>query len=269
MRSSSLVQSYRRANFLRKVMLVVFGFMSIGTLLWAMPWTPWGLSSEDYDSTAAVPVAMAFGAWISAFGAVYLRDQSNRYEQTLVTWSSVHDGLGDMRRREYFFERVVIECMRSDRSDIPFGIFTARFGTGENIDSAETATALEALAGLVRQTDTLAALGAQEIGLLGAGMGHREAPAFAYRLKSMLETTMGARSDEQVNVGWAIWGTDGRDATELIGVARSRMQRKSALRELGLAVDAINEVEDEAPNTVDESITRLPTQIGHRDDTAA
>ena len=244
MGSNPLIQAYQRVRFLRRVMLVAFAFMSIGTLLWVLPWFPWGLTAKDYESTATLPVALAFGAWISAFGAVYLRDQGNRYEQTLVTWSSVHEGLGDLRHREYFFERVVIECMRSERTGIPFGIFTARFGTGVG-HSAETAAALEALGGLVRQTDSLASLGPQEIGVLGAGMGHREAPAFGYRLKGMLETSTGADNDEQVNVGWAIWGIDGDDAGSLVGLARSRMQRKSALREYGLSLAA----EDEATHT--------------------
>jgi len=241
MRSSTLISAYRRARVLRNVMLVAFGLLFTATLLWVLPWVPWGLTNEDYPEGAGVAVALAFGAWIAGFGAVYLRDQSNRYEQTLVTWSSVHDELGDLRRREYFYERAIIECMRSERTGISLGVFAVRFGAGESVNSAETATALEALAGLIRQTDSLAALGPQEVGVLGAGMGSREAPGFAYRLKSTLERATGAPDSDQVSVGWSIWGVDGTDAGTLVGLARSRMQRKTALREWA------REVEDGEP----------------------
>jgi len=255
MRSSTLIHAYQRTRFLRNVMMVAFTFLFVGTLLWVVPWVPWGLTSENYDSGAGVTVALAFGAWIAGFGAVYLRDQSNRYEQTLVTWSSVRDELGDLRRREYFYERAVIECMRSDRTGISFGVFAVRFGSGESVNSAETATALEALAGLIRQTDSLAALGPQEVGVIGAGMGNREAPAFAYRLKGTLEMATGASDGDQVSVGWSIWGTDGIDAGALVGLARSRMQRKTALREWAHEMD-----QDTVPEEIVQDVT--PPEVG-------
>jgi GGDEF domain-containing protein len=259
MRSSTLIHAYQRARFLRNVMLVAFGILFAATLLWVMPWVPWGLTNEDYPEGAGVAVALAFGAWIAGFGAVYLRDQTNRYEQTLVTFSSVHDELGDLRRREYFYERAVIECMRSERNGVSFGVFAIRFGMGESVNSAETATALEALAGLIRQTDSLAALGPQEVGVVAAGMGSREAPGFAYRLKSTLEKATGATDSDQVSVGWAIWLTDGFDADTLVGIARSRMQRKSSLREWARELDSDLDEPDETATSGGQG----------RDDTAA
>lgn len=258
MRSSTLIRAYQRSRFLRNLMLVLFGIMVIATLLWVTPWVPIGLTTDDYNSEAGVAVALAFGAWLAAFGAVYLRDKSNRYEQTLVTWSSVHDELGDLLRREYFYERAVIESVRADRTGVSYGVFAVRFSTNENANSAETATALEALAGLIRQTDSIAALGPQEVGVLGAGMGTREAPGFAYRLKSTIEKATGATDGDQVSVGWAIWGTDGTDAGTLLGMARSRMQHKNALREWAHAVDtreaavATQDVLEEAEPDLDE-----------------
>jgi plasmid stabilization system protein ParE len=244
MRSSTLIHAYQRTRFLRNVMLVAFGAMLAVTLLWVIPWVPWGLTEEDYNSEAVVAVTFGFGAWIAAFGFVYLRDQANRYEQTIVTWSSVHDELGDLRRREYLYERTVIECMRAERTGVSFGVFAIHFGIGENVNSAQTATALEALAGLIRQTDSLAALGPQEVGVIGAAMGNREAPGFAYRLKSTIEMATGSQNSDLVSVGWAIWGTDGADADALFGLARSRMQHKTFLREWAHEVDGQEEAED-------------------------
>ena len=277
MRSSTLIRAYQRSRFLRNVMLVAFGMFVLATLLWVVPWVPFGLTSEDYDSGAGVTVALAFGAWIAAFGALYLRDRSNRYEQTLVTWSSVHDELGDLRRREYLYERAIIECVRAGRSGVPFGVFAARFTTNETVNAAETATALEALAGLIRQSDSLAALGPQEVGVLGAGMGAREAPAFAYRLKSTLEKATGAIDNDQVSVGWAIWGSDGMDAGTLVGVARSRMQRKTALREWAREIDREADDDDDASSAREDDATepgylRVVKPLGapdHRDEPAA
>lgn len=267
MRSSSLIKSYQRARFLRRVMLAFFVAMTVGTLLWAVPWVPWGLRTDDYNASAAIPVALGFGAWLSAFGAVYLRDQSNRYEQTLVTWASVHDELGDLRPREYFFERVVMECTRSDRSEVPFGVFAMRFGAGEEMHAADTATVLETIGGLMRQSDSLAALGAQEVGVLGVGMGQREAPAFAYRLKSSLENVLPGHED-QVNVGWAIWGVDAKDAGSLVGIARTRMQRKTATRALGRTVQPDELSAPDAANVI-EPMGTIVDIASRRDDSAA
>lgn len=230
-------------------MLGLFGVMCVGTLLWVLPWVPIGLTRDDYNSDAGLAVALAFGALLCALGAVYFRDKSNRYEQTLVTWSSVHDELGDLLRREYFYERAEIESVRADRSGVSFGVFAVRFSPNENAGSAETANALEALAGMIRQTDSLAALGPQEVAVLGAAMGTREAPGFAYRLKSTIEKATGA-TDDQVSVGWAIWGTDGTDAGTLLGLARSRMQRKNTLREWAHAADEKDA--DRTPSVMEE-----------------
>ena len=238
MRSSTLIHDYLRSRFLRNAMLAIFAAMTTVTLLWVVPWVPWGLTVEDYDAEAVGAVALGFGAWIAAFGFVYLRDQTNRYEQTLLTWSSVRDELGDLRRREYLYERTVVECMRAERTGVSFGVFAVHFGAGENVNSAQTATALEALAGLIRQTDSLSALGPQEVGVIGSAMGNREAPAFAYRLKSTIEMATGSKDSDQVSVGWAIWGTDGADADTLVGLARSRMQHKTTLREWAHEIDA-------------------------------
>ena len=63
------------------------------------PWLPYGLSEEDYNSKVQFFVILILMAVCLGFAAVYLRDISNRVEQTMMTWNSVNDGLGDLRRR--------------------------------------------------------------------------------------------------------------------------------------------------------------------------
>ena len=219
MHSSALIKAYQRSCLLRKVMLVAFGLLLAATLLWVVPWVPWGLRTEDYSAGAGVAVALACGSWVAAFGAVYLRDQSNRYEQTLVTWSSLRDGFGDLRRREYFFERVVIECTRSE----PLRHSLRRLS---QCDSARAGASpapkppRRSKPWVVSSVRPIASLrwDRRKSASSGAGMGNREAPAFAYRLKSTLERAMTTVDGDQVSVGWAIWGVDGKDAGSLVGL---------------------------------------------------
>jgi GGDEF domain-containing protein len=233
-------------------MLAIFVVTATGTLLWAVPWFPWGFTEDDYEAKDLIPIGLIAGAWLSAFGVVYLRDRSIRYEQTLVTASSVRDGLGTLHSTDYLYDRITIECMRSEHSEVPFGVFAARFGAGDKAPPVELSAVLEAISRLVRQSDSLATLGRQEAGVVCVAMSGREAPAFAFRLKSLLERTVGAADEEAVSVGWAIWGVDGRDPESLIGQARTSMQRKATTRELGIQASAQPEQTTE-PEAADES----------------
>ncbi len=268
MRPKSLLHAYQRARLLRLVLAVTFVVTAAGTLLWALPWVPWGLTKDDYNLSDAIPFALAIGAWLSAFGVVFLRDQGNRYEQTLVTWSSIHDGLGNLRTGDYLFDRITVECMRSEQTADPFGVFTARFGTGDGASTVDLEPVLEAISRLVRQTDSLAMLGRQEVGVLCINMSGREAPAFAFRLKSLLESTVAPGGEHPVNVGWAIWDIDGRDPESLVGQARTSMQRKATTRELALQAGAPTQgtrstgEQEESSAVIDISTRKKPDEKG-------
>ena len=187
--SSELLRTYKRAVLWRKTMLICFSLIFIAVVFWAIPWLPYGLSVEDYDSRTLLLVGLMVMASLTAFGAVYHRDLSRRIEQTLVTWSSVHDGLGDLRKREYFYDRIVIECDRAAGSGSQFTVVTMRL---ENTDHDEkkaaqlSEQALAILAPTAKESDCLAILGPREIGMLAPDVDAKQALAFSQRLRSLV-----------------------------------------------------------------------------------
>ena len=228
-RSTSMLRDYQKANFWRRLMLAAFFTTFASTLFWAIPIFPWGLSASDYTDRLQFLVFLLLLESMTAFGAVYLRDVTHRFEQTLLTWNTVHDGLGDLRRREYLYDRIVIECDSAKRNHGEFVVVALRIDDeseaqeGENIERA-----LRALATTVRETDCLAALGPHEIGVLAPRVSTADAPAFAERLRRLLSVATIDPEKAVVRAGWAIYGSDGIDAGELVGVARDRLAGREA-----------------------------------------
>jgi GGDEF domain-containing protein len=227
--SRSLVQEYERAKAFRKAMLYVFFIVFVATVLWAIPWLPYGLSVGDYNDRTELLVALGLLASISAFGAVYMRDVSRRFEQTLLTWTTVHDGLSDLRRREYFYERVVIECQRAKASGSRFAVIALRFRRDENEASPEMlATALHAIEPHLGSNDRVAALASHEIGVLSFRVAAEPVRFLAKRLEDALAEAVAGGDESHISVGWAVYGVDGDDAGALVGMARTRLKDATA-----------------------------------------
>jgi GGDEF domain-containing protein len=227
--TSSLLKSYQRAVFWRKLMLVAFGVIFVAILFWAIPWLPYGLSVEDYNDRLTLFIALILMASVTAFGTVYQRDLSHRVEQTLFTWSTVHDGLTDLRQREYFYDRIVIECERSKASGNDFSVIALRVGETAGAGGSEglsSEDALRALQPIIKDSDCLAALGPHEIGVLVPRLSRDQVPSFAERLRSLLEM---ASSDPalRIRVGWAVYPRDAEEAGSLVGLAREMLLGKS------------------------------------------
>ena len=227
--SSSLLHEYNRARAFRKAMLYVFFTVFVITVLWAVPWLPYGLSVQDYNRRTELLVALGLMASISAFGAVYLRDVSARFEQTLATWTTVHDGLSDLRRREYFYERVVIECQRAKAGDSKFAVIALRFRKVEAEASPEMlATALHAIEPYLGANDRVAALASHEIGVMSFNVAAEPVRFLAKRLEDALAEAVAGGDASHISVGWAVFGVDGYDAGPLVGTARMRLQQASS-----------------------------------------
>ncbi len=227
--SDSLMQDYKRAKAVRKAMLYVFFTVFVLTVLWAIPWLPYGLSIQDYNGRTELLVALGLMASISAFGAVYLRDVSQRLEQSLLTWTSVHDGLSDLRRREYFYERVVIECQRAKVPGNRFAVIALRFRRDEKEASPEMlATALHAIEPYLASADRVAALASHEIGVMSSNVDSEPVRFTVKRLEDALADTVAGGDTSHISVGWAVYGVDGTEAGPLIGMARMRLQKNAA-----------------------------------------
>jgi GGDEF domain-containing protein len=223
-RSATLLRSYNKALLLSRLMLTAFFVGYVATLVWTIPWFPGGLSTEDYDARTAPLLFLLFFASATAFGAVYLRDRRRRIEQTLLTWNSVHDGLSDLRRREYFYDRIVIECERARTRQSQFTVAVLKLGgEGKTPGAQQVSRALSALEPLVKEHDCLASISPHEIGVLAPQVTEREAAAFTGKIEALVTAAFGADPNgASVQAGYAIFGRDATDAGELVGTARSR-----------------------------------------------
>ena len=228
-RSSDLLRSYRRSLFWSRLMYAAFFTVFAGALLWAMPWLPYGLEKQDYHPRTAFLLILLSAAWLTALGAVYLRGRSRRVEQTLLTWTTVQQGLSDRRRREYFYDRIVIECERAKMRRGEFTVVALRIEPNgdEVFEGRKLELALGALEPLIRDYDCLAALGPHEIGVLAPRITGDDAEAFAESLCTLVrEALAGQDAEADVHAGWAVFGAVAPDAGELVGLARSNLARR-------------------------------------------
>jgi GGDEF domain-containing protein len=227
-RSNLLVQSYERTLFWSRLVMAAFFVVYVATLVWAIPWFPYGLAMDDYNERTAPLLVLLLAASTTAFGAVYLRERRKRMEQTLRTWNSVHDGLGDLRRREYFYDRIVIECERARARRSQFSIFVLKVGAeGIPATTDEIAKALGALEPMVKELDCLASISQQEIGVLAPLVPADQAPELAKRIRALVSYALNADyGTTQVRSAYAVYERDAVDAGELVGVARSRLIAK-------------------------------------------
>lgn len=192
------------------------------TLFWAVPWLPYGLDEKDYTRETAFLVILLLAASFTAFAAVWLRDHAARVETTLATWTSLHDSLGDRRRREYLYDRTIVECQRAKASGGQFSVIAIRLDVAAG-QSDPISEALAALEMMVKEFDCLAAIGPQEIAVLALTVRLQEVRAFAERLSGFVAGAFGPESPIGVRTGWAVFGQDGTDAGDLIGRARARV----------------------------------------------
>ena len=137
----------------------------------------------------------------------------------MMTWTSVHEGLGDLRRREYFYERIVLECERAEKQGKEFSIVVLRLHEPEETSAVEST--LELFEQMVKEFDCMAVLGPHEVGILAPRVGATDAQRVAKHLSGLLATAAGPET--YVVSGWSIYGRDARDAGTLVGIARQRL----------------------------------------------
>lgn len=214
---------YRHVRRWRRATLALFFIAFVATVLWAIPWVPYGLSVEDYNERLTFLILLILGACACALGAVYFRTTSERLELAIATWAMLNEGLGDMRRREYFFDRLVTECNLKDGRG-QFTVVTLRLEEPGEVaaQEAKIASAINALEPLVREQDCLAALGPHEIGVLAPRVSAEEAPKFAERLRALVQQASAGR-ELRVEAAWAVYPSDADEAGALVGTARKRL----------------------------------------------
>ncbi len=223
-------RSYERSVFWSRLLLCAFFSVTAAFLIWTIPWLPFGTSAADYHGRVALQTLLGFGAGACALGAVYLRDKTRQKEAALLTWTSVHDSLIDLRRREYFFNRLLVECDKAHDDGHVFAVVVLRLQPepGTPPELRRIHAALEALEPLSAEYDWLAAIGAVEVAMLAPGIREDTLDTFVGRLKDRVDEAL--RDDDKVTVipGWALYGPEASGASDLISRARQMLPRTEA-----------------------------------------
>lgn len=103
-------RSYFRAARWSRVATAAFWAVVVLFFLWAIPVFPWGMTVDDYSPQ--VIVAFLILASCSGIVAVALLTHSiaERRREALVAWASIYDRATGLRNREYFLERLQLQC---------------------------------------------------------------------------------------------------------------------------------------------------------------
>ncbi len=212
-------------------MLDAFFTLFAATILWVIPWFPYGLSIEDYNSNISLLIGLMILATTAAFASIFLRETSRRIEQSFMAWSNITGEISDWNRRKYFLERIVLECSRAQSDHGSFAVFSLRVSVQPANGNENVSLSIQALERFAGDYDCFSSLGPNEVGLIALGLQDREAKARAQQLVQAVVD--GFAVDESravdINAGWAVYGKDAEEASALVGIARERLMRESQI----------------------------------------
>jgi GGDEF domain-containing protein len=219
-------RSIEKSMFWSRLMLVGFYTVFLIAIIWSVPWVPFGLSEADYSTRVTAAVLILFSSWFFALVAFTLRRRARQRRESMKNAFTVHERITEMRRREFFFNRLVIECEKARQSHSRFGIIVFRLDW-EEPTTERLNKAVASLRELVDEEELAGGMGAFEVAVLLTKPRDRGLSSTAERFRSILEAAL---SEEAIGVaaGWAVFGFDGAEAGDLISGARGRIQAEAA-----------------------------------------
>jgi diguanylate cyclase (GGDEF)-like protein len=236
--TSSLYRSYFRTLYLSRLAWVAFWGCFVYFMLWSIPLFGIGLSVKDYTPQFAVTVIFATACMLLGTLSGMLRTTARRKRETLVAWSSLYDEATGTHTRSHLYDRLSLECERSERHGGSFALLllklTAMRG-GHQLDRGDgefLRSAAGRVQSLIRSSDLVALISNDEFGVLLCGLNASAAAVLAGRLRDSLEwnalDSMGdgeSAVDIVVDVGMAVYGDDGPTPEALVEAARASMAR--------------------------------------------
>jgi diguanylate cyclase (GGDEF)-like protein len=238
--SGSIYKGYFRALYLSRMTLVAFWASFFYFVVWAIPWIPGGLSRGDY--TRQFIVTMAFGGACMLLGllAATFRAAARQRREALVAWTSVYDQATGLHNRRHFYDRLSLECERSERYGSSFGLILLTLeppagvgGRQAGRGGASLRPGAELVKSLTRSTDLVALISNSEFAVLILDVGKEQAVQLADRLRQSVSTRLpalvsGADSSAWpiIKVGVSTYGEDGLTPESLVEAARSSLRTK-------------------------------------------
>ena len=230
--SRAIQRSYEKVSRWSRWFLVAFYVVCAAFILWSTPLLPYSGPRFEYNDRVLYQTILALAAALLAFGAVNLRERKKQADKALLAWTSVrvHDGLTRLRQREYFYERVVLECQRAKADASSLAVVVIRLPPAKpgDGDASLTQRAIESLDPMVTDYDCLAAISAHEIAVLVPRTDAQEVANVVARLQTAVSAAVGVEDRPAVEAGWAVYGEQGTDAGDLLGHARSTVLNREA-----------------------------------------
>ena len=203
--TNSLYRSYFRTLYLSRLAWVAFWACFVYFLIWSVPLFGVGLSLDDY--TPQFSVTIGFAGICMGLGMVtrMLRKTAYRKREALVAWSSLYDEAIGTHTRSHLYDRLSLECERSERHGRPFFLLLLKLrlpgagpgGKSGRRDGDFLRDAAERVQSLIRSSDLVALVSSDEFGVLLCGVSADDAAVLAGRLRDSLEgAALGRHGDE-------------------------------------------------------------------------
>ncbi len=231
-----MYKSYFHALYLSR--LAFFGFwICFGYfVMWSIPWFGIGLSKQDY--TPQYVITMVFAASCVLLGLLYmtLRTMARRKREALVAWNSLYDEATGTHTRSHLYDRLSLECERSERHGLPFALILLKLNPpepGHSRHGAATTTrflrrAADLVTSLTRPSDLVALVSSSEFAVLACGVDSESVQILIRRLRASLAVGLpglardcGDDTEPLVELGVATYGEDGNTPEALVDAARA------------------------------------------------
>ncbi len=231
-RARGVYQTYHRWLRLSRLALAAFIFMAAVFLIWAVPWLPGGLDTDDYTPELALTVYLLAGAAITGMLALGLRELARRNREGLMVWATVYDEATGLHNRTYLYDRLSLECERAERRGSVFSVIVLQLRMGSSapgppptLSNASLQRVAELLNRLLRPTDLVGLLSGRELAILAIGMDQEKRQPLMIRLRDAVAEALPQSLDKpaitDVKSGAASYGVDGKDPGALIQAART------------------------------------------------
>lgn len=230
--AKQLRRSYLRWLRLSRLALAAFMMIQVAALLWLLPWLPGGLDASDYTPELAFTIYLLSGAAFAGILVAASREVARRYGERIMVWAAVYDEESGLHSREYLYDRVALECEQAARSNTVFSVLAVQFrmdgdapGPAPAIPDSAMELAANIIAGITRPGDLVARLSGHELAILARTVDERRRNELSLRITKAVTDDLGAvlgkATAVDVVAGGATFGRDGRQAEELVSVARN------------------------------------------------
>jgi diguanylate cyclase (GGDEF)-like protein len=222
---------YRTLLHRSRLLGVAFWVAMAYFLYWSIPWfrvihwLPGGLTTEDYTERVSLTLMLGAFCAVLGLGTLILRDHLRRTREALLAWTAVYDEMTGLYNRQYFFDRLSLECERARRQGTTFSVFLMRFEPSTGQGRGPSSQALRRLGAVLTQTvrsnDLVALLGGNELAVVAMGVARKGTPMMTHRLEAALE---GSLAGLNLRVGVATYSARTRNPGTLLRLARSSLK---------------------------------------------